>query len=185
MEIEEAIYGRRSVRTYTAEPVPIELVRKVVEAGTYAPSAKNGQQWRFTVLTGDSKVRLLSAFRKGLKDTEARIDASSMGSSWNSLAIMERAPVVVIVWNAGRMGWESEAHSVSAAVQNMLLMAYALGLGSLWIADVFYAPESIRRHLGKEWKLIAAVALGWPEEGERNKVPPKKMGVDKVTEFLG
>ena len=58
MDVDKAIMGRRSVRKYSDKPVPLESVREVLEAGTWAPSAKNGQQWRFTVLTGSSKKEL-------------------------------------------------------------------------------------------------------------------------------
>jgi len=108
LELEEAIRGRRSVRAYTAEPVPIELVRKVLEAGAWAPSAKNGQQWRFTVLTGESKRKLIEAMREGLDETAKRIGRGVMGSSFSSCAIMEEAPVVIMIWNAGN-------HATSAA----------------------------------------------------------------------
>jgi nitroreductase len=56
MELDEATKGRRGIRSYKDEGVPIELVREVLEAGTWASSAKNGQQWRFTVMTGDAKA---------------------------------------------------------------------------------------------------------------------------------
>ena len=204
MELEEAIRGRRSVRAYTTEPVPMELVRKVLEAGTWAPSAKNGQQWRFTVLTGESKRKLIEAMREGLDETAKRIGRGAMGSSFSSCAIMEEAPVVIMIWNAGNHAMSAagrvtillrgrgaedlalwaEMEGVSAAVQNMLLEAYSLGLGSLWICDVFYAYSPLRKHLGKGWQLVAAVTLGWPAEKEKNKAPPRKMGVDEVTEFL-
>lgn len=204
MELEEAIRGRRSVRAYTDEPVPMELVRKALEAGTWAPSAKNGQQWRFTVLTGESKRKLIEAMREGLDETVKRIGRGAMGSSFSSCAIMEEAPVVIMIWNAGNHAMSAagrvtillrgrgaedlalwaEMEGVSAAVQNMLLEAYSLGLGSLWICDVFYAYSPLRKHLGKGWQLVAAVTLGWPAEKEKNKAPPRKMGVDEVTEFL-
>jgi nitroreductase len=64
----------------------------------------------------------------------------------------------------------------------MLLEAYSLGLGSLWICDVLYAYSPLRKHLGKDWQLVAAVALGWP--AEKKKAPPRKMSVDEVSEFL-
>jgi nitroreductase len=171
LELEEAIMGRRSVRVYTDEPVPIELVRKALEAGTWAPSAKNGQQWRFTVLTGESKRKLIEAMREGLDETAKRIGRGAMGSSFSSCAIMEEAPVVIMIWNAGSHAMSAagrvaiflrgrgaedlalwaEMEGVSAAVQNMLLEAYALGLGSLWICDVLYAYSPLRKHLGKGW----------------------------------
>jgi len=64
MEIDEALKGRRSVRKYKPEAVPADLVRQILEAGTWAPSAKNGQQWRFTVLTEGSKKKLTDIFRR-------------------------------------------------------------------------------------------------------------------------
>jgi nitroreductase len=69
------------------------------------------------------------------------------------------------------MGWETEKHSVAAAIQNMLLKAYSLGLGSLWIGDVFFTVEALEQHLGKPWKILAAVTLGYPAhvpKGPRN-----------------
>ena len=169
---------------FVDKPVPFELVKQVIEAGTWAPSAKNGQQWRFTVVTGEAKDRFVAAFRTGLQETMIRIGEKNMGSSFNSCSIMDKAPVIIVVWNTYKNKWESEIHSVAAAIQNMLLMAYSLGLGSLWIADVFYAHDEITKHFGKTWRLTAAITLGWPAESERAKPPPRRLGVDEVSEFL-
>jgi nitroreductase len=181
MELDEAIRGRRSVRSYRDRPVPMKMIRAVLEAGTWAPSAKNGQQWRFTVLTGEAKNRLTDLFHNELEALLKKIDPVRIGSSFSSCRIMKQAPVVIMVWNAGEHGWESEAHSIAAAIQNMLLKAHNLGLGSLWIADIYSARNALERHLGKSWKLIAAVALGWPASSP--KVPPR-LTIDDVSEFL-
>jgi nitroreductase len=181
MELDEAIRGRRSIRRYSDQPLPIELVREVLEAGTWAPSAKNGQQWRFTVLMGDAKKRLTDLFRLELEALEKSFGKENMGSSVGSCSIMERAPVLIMIWNAGERGWETETHSVAAAIQNMLLKAYGLGLGSLWIGDVYYAHEALTRQLEKPWKLMAAVTIGWPAS---TREPPKRKTVDEVSEFL-
>ena len=101
-------------------------------------------------------------------------------ATW-SCGIMEQASVVIMVWNAGEEGWGSEVHSVAAATQNMLLRAYDLGLGSLWIANVFYAQMAVTRHAGVPWKMVAAVAIGYTDTVGR--VPPKK-GVHEVAAFL-
>lgn len=162
MDLDHALIGRRSVRSYVDKIVPEELIRQIIKAATFAPSAKNGQQWRFTVLTGNAKTELTDLFRRELERVCKRIGRKNMGSSFSSCRIMEEAPVVIMVWNAGEMGWETEVHSVAAAIQNMLLKAYALGLGTLWIGDIFYTLEALKQHLGKPWKLMAAVALGWP-----------------------
>jgi len=207
MELERAIKGRRSIRSYTEEPVPTELVRRVLEAGTWAPSAKNGQQWRFTVLTGSAKDELLDVMQTELGVKSGEFGVSAMGSSLSSCRIMRQAPVLVMVWNSGgtfrgdrvadavrriegmvsnarELRHKAEIQGVSAAIQNMLLMAHGLGLGSLWINDIYYALEALEEHLDKPWELLAAVSLGWPSDKERGKAPPKKMSVDEVSEFL-
>jgi nitroreductase len=181
MELIEAIRGRRSIRRFKDRPVPRELIEEIIEAGTWAPSAKNGQQWRFTVIKGEAKKGLTDAFRAALDAFIVKHGFEESGSATYSCGIMEEAPVVIIVWNAGERGWESEIHSVAAAIQNTLLRAHDLGLGSLWIADVFYALKAIVEHLGKPWRLTAAVAIGYPDEVGR--IPPK-MGVTEVAEFL-
>jgi nitroreductase len=94
---------------------------------------------------------------------------------------MDGTLVNTIVWNAGEKDWTTEEHSVAAAIQNMLLSAYDLGLGSLWIGDVYYAYEEIREYFKKRWKLSGAVVLGYPAMEGRN---PPKMPVDQVAEFL-
>ena len=181
------------------------MIRKILEAGTRAPSGKNNQPWRFQVFTGESKTRLTVVFRSGLERTKRVIGEKNMGSSFNTCSIMERAPVIIIVWNAqsvpkrrlseaiarisrrvkrlNEYGHVAALQGVSAAIQNMLLTAYGLGLGSLWISDICYAMDDLEKHLGKPWELVAAVAIGWPTEEEASKSPRTRLGVDEVAEF--
>lgn len=65
----------------------------------------------------------------------------------------------------------------------MLLTAYSLGLGSLWIGDISYAMDDLEKYLNKPWELVAAVAIGWPTMEEAGKPPRTRLGVDEVTEF--
>ena len=142
-EFRPSTRGRRSVRDYLDKSVPENLVRQIIEAATFAPSAKNGQQWRFTVLTGNAKKELTGLFRRELEKVSERIGREKIGSSFSSCSIMEKAPVVIMVWNAGEKGWETEVHSVAAAIQNMLLKAHDLGLGTVWIGDIFYTVKAL------------------------------------------
>ncbi|MHA2286845.1 MAG: nitroreductase family protein [Candidatus Thorarchaeota archaeon] len=80
-----------------------------------------------------------------------------------------------------QFGWQTEAHSVAAAIQNMLLKAYSLGLGTCWIGDIFYAYKAIMDYFKKPWKLLAAVTLGWPEAIPGSR---ERLSVDDVAEFL-
>ena len=116
MELLDAIKGRRSIRSFKGDPVPRDLINEVLEAGTWAPSAKNGQQWRFTVLTGKAKKSLTDLFRREIQIFVARFGKEESGSSLNTCGIMEEAPVLIMVWNSGEKGWETEAHGVAAAI---------------------------------------------------------------------
>ncbi|MHA1636695.1 MAG: nitroreductase family protein [Candidatus Thorarchaeota archaeon] len=176
MSIDDAIKGRRSIRTYKKDEVKEELAREIIEAATYAPSAKNGQQWRFTVLTGESKDKFTDMYRSELDKLTVDV-----GSSYGSCAMMEEAPVTIVVWNTNERGWTTEGHSVSAAIQNILLKAHSLGLGTCWIGDIFYTYESIVAYFKKPWKLLAAITLGWTDASPGSK---SRLSVDEVAEFL-
>ena len=123
MELIDAIKGRKSIRRFKPEPVSMGLVREVLDAANYAPSAKRGEQWRFTVLTGGAKDAFIAFFDAELDKLVKEHGAREAGSSRNSCRIMDHAPVLVIVWNSGEHGWTTEEHSVAAAIQNMLLQA--------------------------------------------------------------
>ncbi len=206
MVVEEAIKGRRSIRRYKDKPVPVEDIRKIIEAGTYAPSAKNGQPWRFTVLTVHGKNEVTETMHSELTAIAEKHGAPVMGSSLNSCRVMQQAPVLVLVWNtkesfndpslqemmrkiievmprADELIHMAEIQGVSAAIQNMLLMAHSMGLGSLWINDVYYALDPLTEHFGYSWELVAALSFGYPAESEKNKPPPPKLTVDEVAQF--
>jgi len=181
MELDEALQGRRSIRRYLTKEVSLELVKQVIEGAILAPSAKNGQQWRFTMLMGKPKKRLTDFFTRELEKTSKKIGKENMGSAFSSCSIMEHAPTLIMIWNAGERGWETEVQSVAAAIQNMLLKAYSLGLGTLWIGEIFYAQDALEHYFGKPWSLMAAVALGWPAEVPK---PRPRKTIDEVAEFL-
>ncbi len=176
MSIDDVIKGRRRIRTYKNDEVKENLIREIIEAATYAPSAKNGQQWRFTVLSGESKDKFTDMYKTALDKL-----TFDVGSSYGSCAMMEEAPVVIVVWNTNQFGWSTEAHSVSAAIQNILLKAHSLGLGTCWIGDIFITYEAVMDHFKKPWKLLAAITLGW---ADARPGPRPRLSVDEVAEFL-
>ena len=176
MNVDEAIKGRRSVRTYESDEVEESLISECIDAATFAPSAKNGQQSRFTVLTGESKDKFTDLYRNELGKL-----TYDVGSSFGSCTMLADAPVVIILWNTNELGWTTEIHSVAAAIQNILLKAHSLGLGTCWIGDVFYTYEAIMEYFKKPWKLLAAITLGWPDVVPGLKT---RLSIDEVAEFL-
>jgi nitroreductase len=181
----DAIAARRSIRKFKATPVPDELLQTVLTAATQAPSGKNKQPWRFVVVKGDQRADMVRVMREGLAHSQAQ--GREAGSAEWSARVMEQAPVTIFVFNpeglrpwlahsVDQMIWEIvDIQSVGAAIQNMLLAAQDAGLGSLWICDVFSAYEELCQWLGEEGELIAAVALGYPDESPKAR-PRKPMG---------
>jgi nitroreductase len=180
----EAISNRRSIRRFKDAPVPQNTIVEILQQATLAPSGKNRQPWRFVVVREDKRDEMVRIMRQAIERVEARGEGT--GSSKWTANVMEQAPVTVFVFNpyaeAGkRVRSVVDVQSVGAAIQNMLLAAQELGLGTLWICDVFYAHDDLCSWLGRTDQMIAAVSLGYPDE--RPGARPRK-GVEEVTTWL-
>jgi nitroreductase len=187
----DAIAARRSIRRFKDDEIPEEMLQAILTAATQAPSGKNRQPWRFVVVKGDSRTEMVRVMRQGIAKTKAQ--GEDPGSGEGSASIMEQAPVTIFVFNPeGMHPWLAHSidqmfvdvvniQSIGAAIQNMLLAAQDLGLGSLWICDVFYAYGELCDWLGENGQMIAAVALGYPDEspGARPRKP-----VDEVARWV-
>lgn len=192
MELYEVIARRRSIRKFQKDrPVPRELVDKLLEAAIKSPSACNRQPWHFLVLEGKAKDELVKVFTDEVR--RLRKAGEDTGSALASARTMAQAPVAILVydplWRPGddrggpaRVGYLMDTQSVGAAIQNLLLAATAEGLGSLWIGDTFVAEEAIGRFLHREDEMVAAVAIGWPDESPSPR-PRRPRG--EVSDWVG
>ncbi len=170
----EAIAARRSIRRFKQDPIPDEVLQAILRAATQAPSSKNRQPWRFVVVTGEQCAEMVRVMREGIAKVKARGD--DPGSAEWTADVMEQAPVTVFVFNPhGMRPWLAHSieqmfqavvnlQSIGAAIQNMLLAALDLGLGSLWICDVFEAYDELCRWLGEPGQMVAAVSFGYADE---------------------
>ena len=184
----EAIERRRSIRRFKSDPVERGAIEKILEAAVLAPSAKNSQPWRFTVVPESKRDEMAGVLRQGIANREA--EGEKVGTVRGTLQVMEQAPVTVFVHNAdGIHPWKArEEHeswwdlatvqSVGAAIENMLLAATELGLGSLWIADVWEAYPEIGAWLETDDQLVAAVSFGYADV--EPATPPRKSMEDVV-----
>ncbi len=173
MTVQEAVSARRSVRAFESREIPKESVVRIIQAGIDAPSGKNRQPWKFVAVRGESKRELVNILKSGAEGEEDREWAKWAG---NSIRIMDEAPVSILVFNQfGDKPWKGrnveqrfqdlvDVQSIGAAIENMALMATELGLGSLWVCDVFIAYEGICEWCGQDTELVAALTLGYPAE---------------------
>lgn len=165
MEFDEVIKNRRSIRSYVNKPVPKELLLKILEAGTWAPSACNRQLWKFIVIEKEF-------FNQRLRDV------------CGSIADID-PPVVIFILYDSRFNPEHHANAQSAAcaAQNMMLTAYNEGLGSLMLAG--YGDErkiKERLNIPGAYEIMSAIAIGYPNE--YNSVPARRP-LESVISFNG
>lgn len=193
MKVKE-IELRRSIRKFRPEPVPEKLLRQALEAARLAPSAKNDQPWRFLVLGPESRERCLSAMERGIREGMASGgNRAYLAGAAATLRIMKTAPALVLIVRpvgthpygeiAGldRVLELLDAVSVGAAVENLLLEAEALGLGTLWIGNTFLAYDAIVEAMAVDGQLLGAVALGYPDE---HPLPRPRKSFDEIAAFL-
>jgi len=187
----EAIRARRSIRRFKTDAVARASVEKILEAAVMAPSAKNSQTWRFTVVSEEKRDEMVRILRDTITQREA--NGEDTGSSKWSIEVMAQAPVTVFVHNtAGIHPWKARkeheswwdlatVQSVGAAIENMLLAATELGVGSLWIADVWEAYQAINGWLGIDDQLVSAVCFGIADVSPA--APPRKP-MDSVVRWV-
>lgn len=187
----EAIATRRSIRRFKDDPIPDQVLQAILTAATQAPSAKNRQPWRFVVVSGVKRAEMVHVMRKGIAKAKAR--GEDPGSSGWTADIMEQAPVTVFVFNPhGMHPWLAHSieqmfqavvnvQSIGAAIQNMLLAAQDLGVGSLWICDVFEAYDELCQWLGEPGQMVAAVSLGYANESPNAR---SRKPVSEVTRWV-
>ena len=191
-----AVTARRSIRKYRSDEVPLPYIEEILKAGTLAPSSKNRQPWRFTVVQGKAKKEMLSAMERGLnrerKNPLLPGSVKLLKGAEYTLSIMKQAPVIIFVVNRNgtdiRKDLDTEeriyeicnAQSIGAAIENMTLTATELGLGSLWICDTYFAYEELTEWLGTEGALYAALAVGYADE---SPAPRPRKDISSITEW--
>jgi nitroreductase len=172
-----AIRARRSAPHVLPEAPPREAIELLLDAARYAPNHYLTHPWRFFVLTGDARRRLGDAALQGLRERWPLDDHEKSAARERTVpAGFLRAPVVIAVAAAPPAHphtepWE-EVAATAAAIQNMLLAAYALGLAAYWRSNGTQL-DSVRRflHLEPGAQLLAFVYVGYPDPD--HPPPPK------------
>ena len=193
----DSIYNRRSIRKYLDKKVEIEKIEQVIDAGRMAPSAKNRQPWKYIIFGGENKKELLHYMEKGLWREENEISflqnsKHGLPDAMNTLEIMKKAPIIVVVINDNGKSPFDEINaddrfteicdnlSIGASIQNILLKAEELGLGTLWIANTCFAYKELTAYLDTTKQLIGAIALGYADEKPSQR--PRK-NINDIVEY--
>jgi nitroreductase len=204
------IQDRRSIRQYTKDPVSEEHLEMILEAARQAPSGENAQPWRFIIVRDESTRKQLGAVAGGgsgrrftaefvtkkmqerfesLEDEAKKKRIFEKLTSGRVSAFLADAPVSIVV--CGRKDVWDLPYDTSAAIENMLLMVTALGLGACWVIapcidirdeerlkDLLGVPEGI--------KIISIIAVGHPTRPHRPRprLPMHKLVYDEKWDVL-
>lgn len=189
MELWEAIKGRRSIGKVKPELPPKKYIETMLEAANWAPSHYRTEPWRFFVLTGTARERLGEAMAAIVKDTLAQPDSpESLGRLQKEKNKPLRAPVVIAVATRSsddaRVIEVEQVEAVACAVQNMMLVAHELGLGTIWrTGGITYEPRLKEFfNLKPEEQLLGFVYVGYPDQavkpGVRKPVSEKTIWME-------
>lgn len=197
----KVIQDRRSIRNFTDEPVSDQDLDMLMEAARQAPSGENAQPWRFIIVKSEAMRKKMGAIAGGgssrrftaeyvtqkmqkrfesLQDEEKKQKAFKKLTSGQVSAFMAEAPVNIVV--CGKKDVWDTPYDTSAAIENILLMVTALGLGACWVI----APcidirdeEQIKDLLGipEGFKAVSILSLGHParEHRPRPRLPRNEL----------
>lgn len=174
------IKERRSIRRYTKQEVPEEVLETIINAGKYAPSAEGRQPWKFVVVTDTELIRGMSRRVKEqmatvlkhrrkwkkrfaeLKDDRTVLFLRAVANSAQDV-IFHDAPAVVFILTTDEL---FNDESCACAAQNMMLAAWSLGIGSCWIgfATFLETDPAVMQKLKvpEGHHIAAAIVFGYP-----------------------
>jgi nitroreductase len=180
VDLYEAIKARRSVRKFKNTPVPKDLIEKIFEVALWAPSGMNRQNWKFFVLAGERKEELVSISYTSFQYLEPQLQKlyaekpKIIEATRRFFKRLGKAPIVVCAYFEPANSEDvTSFQNVAAAIQNLLLVAHAEGLGTCWMTGPVTVANEISRFLGvQDMTLVAITPMGYPDETPR--VPPRR-----------
>jgi nitroreductase len=151
MDALEAIRKRRSVRKYTGDPIPRGDLETIVDAGRLAATGGNRQPWEFIVVTG-----------------QETIDQLKIAAQW----VDQAGAIIAVVMDPSSRWWLEDG---SAAIENMLIAATALGYGSCWLEGWTLRHEDVLKEvlgIPEDKRLLTLIPIGVAEEWPTKEKKP-------------
>ena len=169
MDLNSAITGRRAVREYIDQPVDVKLIRILIDAAIQAPSAVNQQPWTFMIVRDQDALDGISLKAKShmlaTLSSNAHSDHLRPHLTDPNFHIFYHAPVLILISANAQGPWIIE--DCSLAAENLMLAAYAAGLGSCWIGfaqGFLNTPEGKAvLNIPSAWVPVAPIIVGYPK----------------------
>lgn len=177
-EVLKVIKNRRSVRNYRHEQISQENLDLIIEAGVYAPTAHNEQPWHFTII---QKKEMLQHINETVKELMAKSDVEwiqKLGSKPDFQATYNAPTLIIVSGRKDAIAWSADC---AAAIQNMLIAAESLNIGTVWLGlmKFFFEQEGAVNKLGipEGYQPYYGVALGYKAKDKEQIVPKRNLDV--------
>jgi nitroreductase len=181
MDTLEAIKTRHTIGKVKADALPRDVIKKLLDAGNDAPNHHKVRPWRFVVMTGDGRKKLGDVMAASLSARQPDLPPEGLDKT---RALPLRAPVVIAVGvdkpTEAKIPEVENISAVSAACQNILLAAHALGLGAIWRTGEWARDAKVKEFLGfaEDQHIAGFLYIGYPESvGE---YPPRPSFEDRT-----
>jgi len=190
-DVVDVVFSRASVRFFKPDPIPREALRKILEAGTRAPVAGGVEKWFFITVTSEEKRKVIHELLKKahvLYATKVLRKPYPEESVKKWVRRMEAGMYYAPAYIAGYVDMREPRHrkeyleeekifihqTIAAAFQNMILMAWSLGIGSVWLGVPLFMKKEFNKVLEppEGHELAGILALGYPTE--KPKLKPRK-----------
>lgn len=180
MEVMKTIENRRSIRKYKDTNIEKSTIKDILNAGRLAPSAKNRQPWFFVVLNSNQK-NMIGDLMINIKQKKEKEGDYTYSASVNFTGeVVKNAKIMILVYTYEDNNYLiSDTLSLGAAIENILLRATELSLGTLWVRDTTHVEKEINRLVNiTDKKLSSAILLGVPDQ---NPNPRPRKDLDDIT----
>ena len=187
MDAITAINQRTSVRRFRADPVPREIVERLLDCAVRAPNHKLTEPWRFTVLTGGAKERFAEIRAKHrLKRYSDPATAEALAGADKVRRESQETPVCIVVMaavNPDEITREEDYAATMMAIANLMIAAQSLGLGTyLKTGGVMRDPALVElAGVPPNFRVVAILSLGYPAEAEE---PRRRKAAAELTRWV-
>lgn len=175
MDLYQAIKGRRSIRKYKVDQVPQDVLLRVLDAANWAPSGVNLQQWKFYIVSGEKRDQIAASYgrmtEKNYPPEPERSEQQKFFAQWARTYGCAPLIIVATMPKEGSRRGKMHLESVSAAFQNLLLAAYAEGLGTCWMTGPLADEDALNQiiQLPADEEIVALTPLGYPDQTAADK----------------
>ena len=166
MDVFEAIYSRHSQGHVKPDPIPREMIEKLLDAAVQAPNHYKVRPWRFVVLSGEGRNKLGAVMAASQQQRHPEYPPEAFEKC---RTLPRRAPVVIAVGvdkpSEAKVLEIENVCAAAAAIQNLLLAAYAIGLGAKWRTAEWARDPLVKEFLDfqPDQHLIGFIYIGYPE----------------------